>query len=254
MRTVLHPKKYLLWLGTIVLVAVVGAASFGYWYLEFRLDLPDHRKLTAISARERICSPENRVFTPFTEIHPLVRDALLAAEEPTFFTRPSANVYIETLGVLVRAALDPHFVMPHRQISTGVARCLVSSFAADRRWRASDWMIANIVIQNRIERDLRKETIFQALANETYFGAHAYGIADAATALFHKPLSEVTLDEAALLAGAIKGPDTIFHEDLATKRRDFVLKVMADSKFISTAEARAAMALPITLKMKATAK
>ena len=96
----------------------------------------------------------------------------------------------------------------------------------------------------QIEASSTKEEILQTYINQIHFGAGAQGVEKAAQVFFGKTALDLTLPEAALLAGLPKSPtnyNPFRHYDLALKRRDIVLNRMVRAGFISDAEARQAM-------------
>lgn len=181
------------------------------------------------------------------DIPPLVRDALLAAEDPTFFSRPGVNLHAEVVEVALREATGSAFTKPSHGVSLQVTRCLSSSVRESRAWRTSDWHIANFIVLGRVERDLPKEAIFETFANEAYFGAHIFGVAMAAQAYFRKSLPELTLDEAALLASLVKRPMNRRDrpDDGILRRRNAVLETMVAAGFIGAAAAESAEKKPL---------
>ena len=100
-----------------------------------------------------------------------------------------------------------------------------------------------ILLALRIERTFTKDRILELYLNEIFLGNRSYGVAAAALNYFDKSLDELTIAEAALLAGLPKAPssyDPIEHPDAALARRDYVLTRMRDDGYITPAEAAAA--------------
>lgn len=99
-----------------------------------------------------------------------------------------------------------------------------------------------------MERHYSKEQILEAYLNFIHFGSRYYGIESAARHYFGKPAARLTLVEAATLAALPKGPalyDPVRHPDRARARRDLVLSLMAQQKYITTAQANAAQREPV---------
>ncbi|MFI9580297.1 transglycosylase domain-containing protein [Streptomyces sp. NPDC052236] len=104
----------------------------------------------------------------------------------------------------------------------------------------------------QVEEELGKQKILENYLNITFFGQQAYGVEAAAKRYFSKSAKDVTLEEAALLAGLVQSPsryDPVNDTQEATKRRNTVLQRMADVQDITQAEADAAKAVPIKLKV-----
>ena len=106
-------------------------------------------------------------------------------------------------------------------------------------------------IAGAIEQNFAKQQILENYINLVYLGSGAYGVADAAWVYFGKSAQELNLPEIATLAGIVPAPSTyspLNNPDLAKQRRNLVLQRMEQEGFISSAEARAAMASPLTTK------
>lgn len=100
------------------------------------------------------------------------------------------------------------------------------------------------------ERIYTKEEILQMYMNVIYFGSGAYGIEAAAQTYFGKPAAEISISEAALLAGIIKAPNhysPASHPEKALQRRDYVLAQMEKCGFIDSSQQQAAAAEPVSL-------
>ncbi|WP_218081917.1 transglycosylase domain-containing protein [Anthocerotibacter panamensis] len=97
----------------------------------------------------------------------------------------------------------------------------------------------------KLEQTYSKDEILTYYLNYSYFGSGAYGVADASHVYFNKPVSRLTLNEAALLIGLLPAPSIyspINNPDLARKRRDIVLERMTRAGFITENQRREAMA------------
>ncbi|MEU5419908.1 transglycosylase domain-containing protein [Streptomyces sp. NPDC001407] len=104
----------------------------------------------------------------------------------------------------------------------------------------------------QVEKELGKKRILNNYLNITFFGQQSYGVEAASQRYFSKPAKELSLDEAALLAGIVQSPsryDPVNAPKEATKRRNTVLQRMAELKDITPAEAAAAQAKPLQLKV-----
>ncbi|MEU7281977.1 transglycosylase domain-containing protein [Streptomyces sp. NPDC045431] len=104
----------------------------------------------------------------------------------------------------------------------------------------------------QVEEELGKKKILENYLNITFFGQQAYGVEAAAKRYFSKSAKDLTLEEAAMLAGLVQSPsryDPVNDVEEATKRRNIVLQRMAAVGDISQAEADRAKATPIQLKV-----
>ncbi|CAE20446.1 putative penicillin binding protein [Prochlorococcus marinus str. MIT 9313] len=103
----------------------------------------------------------------------------------------------------------------------------------------------------KLERQLSKQQILEQYLNYVYLGSGAYGVADAAWVYFSKSPNQLTLPEAALIAGMPPAPSVyspLVNQKIALERRAIVLKRMQQAGFISAREADAARDSPLTLK------
>lgn len=104
----------------------------------------------------------------------------------------------------------------------------------------------------QIEKELGKKKILENYLNITFFGEQAYGVEAASKRYFSKHAKDLTLDEAALLAGIVQSPSTYdpINDNIAAKtRRNIVLQRMADLQDITQAQADAAKTKPLGLKV-----
>jgi penicillin-binding protein 1A len=109
-----------------------------------------------------------------------------------------------------------------------------------------EWILAL-----RIEREFTKEEILELYLNTYFFGQQSYGVVTAARTYFGKELGELTVSEAAIIAGIPQGPsilNPIYSPERATARRAYVLRRMRETGVITEAEYAAALAEPVVAK------
>ena len=102
----------------------------------------------------------------------------------------------------------------------------------------------------KLEEELPKEQILTNYLNITFYGHRRYGIEAAANRYFGKSNKDLTLAEAATLAGLVQNPtayDPMLHPLAAKARRDTVIEKMLEYKHVSAQEASDALATPLTL-------
>jgi penicillin-binding protein 1A len=119
----------------------------------------------------------------------------------------------------------------------------------DRRWQRK---VQEAMLAIQIERRFTKPQIFTLYANQIFLGHGVYGFESASEFYFSKPARQLTLDEAALLAGLPKGPtiySPITHADRAQKRRNLVINAMLEDGKITAAQADAARSAPLALHL-----
>jgi len=110
--------------------------------------------------------------------------------------------------------------------------------------------LKEVILAVRLERELSKAEILEIYLNHIYLGHGAYGVAAAARTYFGKEVEDVTIGEAAMLAGLVRNPTKYAPHNnihLAREYRDKTLAQMRDYKYISTAEYETALAEPIIL-------
>lgn len=108
-------------------------------------------------------------------------------------------------------------------------------------------------LAQKIENNFQKEQILERYLNLVYLGSGAYGVADAAWIYFGKSVDQLTLSETATLAGIVPAPSLyspLLNKDAAIKRRNLVLRRMAEEGFISESELKKAIATSLTLNPK----
>ncbi len=175
------------------------------------------------------------------ELGPRIVQATLAAEDQRFYKHPG----VDPLAVL-RAVWQN---TTHGRIVSGGSTLTMQVVKrgpnADRSVPAK---IAQAIRALRLERRCSKDDILRTYLNTAPYGLNLVGVEAAARRYFGKPARELTLSEAALIAGLPKAPTTLMplrNEARARARRNYVLGRMADEGFISKEEARLAAAEPL---------
>jgi penicillin-binding protein 1A len=229
----------LLALGGLFLAATVVtsvAAALIYPSLPSLEALTDYRPKMPL----RIYSEDGGLLAEFGEerrsvVHlkdtPLIlRQAILAAEDERFYEHGG----VDTLGVL-RAALANVFSGGAKEgastITMQVARNFFLSSEKTFRRKLNEAMLAI-----KIEHTLTKDQIFELYINQIYLGQRAYGFAAAARTYFGKPIGQIDLAEAAMLAGLPKAPSAynpVVNPIRARTRQLYVLGRMHQLKFIT---------------------
>jgi penicillin-binding protein 1A len=186
---------------------------------------------------------ERRIPLKFNEIPPVVRNAILAVEDVRFFEHMGIDP-IRTFGAVWKN-LTTDKTEGGSTLTQQLARGLFLTRKQTLDRKFNEWMVAL-----QIERFYTKEQIMEMYVNNTFFGAGAYGAEAAANTYFGKPAKDLTIEEAAMLAGIPKAPSQLsptVNMERAKDRRDLVIQLMANHGFITQAEADAAQAKPIKL-------
>ena len=197
---------------------------------------------------------ERRLVVSYDEISPVLRDAILATEDDAFFShvglRPTRMAWALVKDVL-SSGTTPGRSTITQQLARNVFRDTIGfsrrpgAFIDTVGWERK---IKETLVALQIEKRYTKEEIFTMYCNQITWGHGAYGVQAAARLYFAKPADELTLDEAAMLAGIIQAParqSPFVNMEAATRRRNYSLSRMAQEGFITREEAEAAVARPI---------
>lgn len=190
---------------------------------------------------------EKRTLVPFNEIPRVVIDAFVAAEDSTFFQHSGIN-YIAVLRAFLANLKAGEKVQGASTITQQVARSLLLS--SEKTYTRK---IKEILLAYKMESSLSKEDLLYLYLNQIFLGQNAYGVAVACELYFDKPLKNITLPEAAILAGLPKAPSDlspIRHPGRAKERQGYVLRRMVDEKMITDEEAHAALRTPLNIFMR----
>jgi len=192
----------------------------------------------------------------FSDIPKVLVDAVTAGEDQGFFHHHGLAP-IRIAGAFVSNLQEGHRLQGGSTITQQLARNLFLTAAPEWRRKISEAFIAVI-----LEMRLTKEEIFAMYSNEVYLGQRGsfaiHGFSEASTALFGKDLSQLTLSEAATLAGVIPAPNAYSpgkHPDRAIARRNLILKAMLYTGAITTEDyekAKQTALAPIQLAVDST--
>ncbi len=192
---------------------------------------------------------QRRVIVGYDDINPLLRQAIIATEDSEFDRHFGINIW----RMLVAAAVD----LAERRLAQGastltqqLARNLKEQFGLTNE-KAWERKIREIILAIQIEKRYTKREIFTIYCNQMYLGHGAYGIEAASRLYFNKPNEELTLDEAALIAGIFQTPERqspFVDIKRATQRRNVVLQRMAEERYITQAQADEAKQKPIVTR------
>ncbi len=175
------------------------------------------------------------------DLPPYLPKAFIAIEDRRFYS----HFGVDPFGI-VRAAIAN---VLHRGVSQGgstlTQQLAKNIFLTQERTLLRKLQEAELAIW--LERKYSKNEILELYLNRVYFGSGAYGVEAAAQRYFGKSARNVTLSEAAMLAGLVKSPSRLApnrNPEGAEKRAQIVLAAMADAKFITDAQAQASIAHP----------
>ncbi|MCG2577234.1 penicillin-binding protein 1A [Dechloromonas sp. XY25] len=186
---------------------------------------------------------EHRDFTPIKEIPPVLKDALLSIEDSRFYEHSGVD-YRGVLRALV-ADLTGGFRQGASTITMQVARAFFLSQEKTVRRKLTE-----VVLAYRIESALSKDQILELYMNQIYLGQRTHGFAAAARTYFNKRLPELTLAEAAMLAGIPQNPakrNPAVNPVRAKARQELVLKRMLQLGKITQAQYAEAANQPLKI-------
>ncbi len=179
---------------------------------------------------------ERRSFLAFNQTPKVVRDAVLAIEDSRFYEHGG----VDYIG-MARAALA-QFNEARSQGASTITMQVARNFYLTTE-KTFTRKIYEVLLTWKIESQLSKDQILEAYMNQIYLGQRAYGFAAASEIYFGKPLSKVTVAEAAMLAGLPKAPSAynpIVNPKRATQRQRHIIDRMLENNFITAEQATAA--------------
>ncbi|MFF5519000.1 transglycosylase domain-containing protein [Streptomyces coeruleorubidus] len=247
-------------------VGALGLAAKGS--VESFDELPANMKTPPLSQRTTILDADggqiatvysrDRTVVPLKDISPYMQKAIVAIEDSRFYQHGAVDLkgvlralnknarsgeVAQGASTLTQQYVKNVFVEEAGNDPTKVAQATQQTIG--RKIRELKYAI-------QVEEELGKKKILENYLNITFFGQQAYGIEAAAQRYFSKSAKDLNVQEAALLAGIVQSPsryDPVNDEAEATKRRNIVLRRMADVGDISRAQAAEAMKAPLGLKV-----
>jgi penicillin-binding protein 1A len=187
---------------------------------------------------------ERRHLTPIKEIPKVMTDAVLAIEDARFYEHGG----VDYKGVL-RAAIANLGHVKSQGASTITMQVARNVYLSTEKTYTRK--IYEILLTFKLEHMLSKDQILEIYMNQIFLGNRAYGFAAAAEAYFDKPLKNVTVAEAAMLAGLPKAPSAynpIINPKRARTRQLHIIDRMLENGFITAAQAEAAKTEPLKVK------
>jgi penicillin-binding protein 1A len=188
---------------------------------------------------------QRREVIPYERISPKLEQAILAAEDSEF--KQHFGLSIPRIVVsLLKDIVERRKAAGASTLTQQLARKL---FLTDEKtWERK---IKEALLAIRIEKRYTKNEIFTLYCNQMYFGHGVYGVEAASRLYFAKSAKDVTLEEAALIAGILQGnvrQSPYVNMDAALRRRNYTLARMADVGFITREEAETAKSKPIAVR------
>lgn len=196
---------------------------------------------------------DNRVYVPLSEIAPIMQQAQVAVEDQRFFDHGALDLR-GTLRALVRTSsgnTQGGSTLTQQYVKLVLLDKAVKDDDKEGIAAAQNRTFSRKVLELRyaiaLEEKISKNDILERYLNLAFFGDRSYGVEAAAHHYFNTTAKELTLPQAAMLAGLVRNPattDPVNHEKLALERRNNVLDVMAAQKVITPEETAAAKKEP----------
>ena len=244
---------------TLLFVAAILMGSATGIFLAYESDLPQVSSLenfepniiTEVYASDGSLlgtfAIERRVIVAFGDIPPVLRNAIVAVEDSDFWKHIGVNVW-RVPGAAFANVRSGRKGQGFSTLTMQLSRLLF--LTPEKTYERK---IKEMILAFQIEKSFTKEEIFTLYCNQVYFGHGNYGVEATSQFLFSKSIKDLTLAEAALVAGLPQNPSRLSpveHADRALQRRNHVLDRMAEEKYVSWDEANRAKAEPLRLKLR----
>jgi penicillin-binding protein 1A len=192
---------------------------------------------------------QRRVIVGYDDINPLLRQAIIATEDAEFDKHFGVNVWRIAVAALTDI-VERRRAQGASTLTQQLARNLKEQFGLTNE-KSFERKIREAILAIQIEKRYTKKEIFTIYCNQMYLGHGAYGVEAASRLYFNKSNKDLTLEEAALIAGIFQTPERqspFVDMKRATQRRNIVLQRMADEHYITQAQADAAKQKPIVTR------
>ncbi|WP_300336730.1 penicillin-binding protein 1A [Accumulibacter sp.] len=188
---------------------------------------------------------ERRAVVSIQDVPAILKQAILAAEDERFYQHGG----VDTLGIL-RALYANLVGGGKRQGASTITQQVAKNFFLSSE-KTYTRKLYEALLSFKIEHNLSKDQIFELYINQIFLGQRAYGFAAAAQTYFGKPLADLTIAEAAMLAGLPKAPSSdnpIAKPKRARLRQQYVLRRMNELGFITDEQQQAALNQALVIK------
>ncbi|MGC9973789.1 MAG: transglycosylase domain-containing protein [Gaiellaceae bacterium] len=193
-----------------------------------------------------IQTAQNRQVVGWNEISPWMPKAVVAIEDRRFYEHGG----VDYVGIIRAAIADLRARKPVQGAST-ITQQLVRNLYISNSKRTVSRKLKEVCLARKLDEAWSKQEILTAYMNQVFYGSNAYGVEAAAETYFSVHASQLTLAQAALLAGLPQAPsdyDPFYNKPAALTRRSEVLKAMLNNNDITRTQYRRALATPILLK------
>lgn len=208
-------------------------------------DLPRPEKFTEINIAQatqiydqtgkvllyEIVGEEKRTIVPFSNIPDFLKNLIIITEDRNFFQHKGIDP-----KAIIRAFLYDLKLKKRAQGASTITQQLIRSYFLTQK-KTIERKTKEIILSMEIERRYSKDQILEWYLNLIPFGSNIYGVEEAARSFFNKPVSEISVAEAAILASLIKSPSYLSpygqHIDQLLQRKDYVLQKMVEHKYLN---------------------
>jgi penicillin-binding protein 1A len=190
---------------------------------------------------------EKRVVVSFRDIPPFLRNAIVSVEDQEFWTHMGINVW------RVPGAALANLRSGRKQQGSSTLTMQLSRLLFLTPEKTYERKIKEVILAFQIEKNFTKEEIFTLYCNQVYFGHGNYGVEAASEFFFGKAVKDLTLPEAALLAGLPQNPSRLSpleSPERALGRRNHVLDRMVEAGYVTPPQAEAARTEPVILHVR----
>jgi penicillin-binding protein 1A len=238
--------------------AILGGALLGVFFA-FESDLPQVTSLedfqpniiTQVFAVDGTLlgefAIEKRVVVAFPDIPPVLRNAIVSVEDADFWKHIGINPW-RIPGAALANVRSGRKGQGFSTLTMQLSRLLF--LTPEKTYERK---VKEVILAFQIEKNFTKEEIFTLYCNQVYFGNGNYGVEAESQFLFGKAIKDLSLAEAALLAGLPQNPtrlSPVEYPEHALQRRNHVLDRMAEEKYVTPEETEAAKSLPLGLHVR----
>jgi len=240
--------------GALALAMLVGISlAIAYPQLPDISDLADYRpklsmRVYSVEGKQiGEFGEERRTLTAFKDIPKVMKDAVLAIEDARFYQHGG----VDYVG-LIRASVANLGHAKSQGASTITMQVARNVYLSSEKTFTRK--IYEILLTLKLEHLLTKDQIFEIYLNQIFLGNRAYGFAAASQAYFGKPIQQISIAEAAMLAGLPKAPSAynpINNPKRARTRQQYIIERMLENGFITKEQAEAAKAEELHIRTTA---
>lgn len=258
-------QKWPIWkraLAAIAALAAIGVLAGGGLFFYYASSAPEVRREDLVDAvpsqvldkdgnlvMEVGANGHNRDLVDVSEIPQVLVDAVLSIEDRRFYDHIGVDP-IRILGALFANLQDGGISQGGSTITQQLIKLSYFSTSEEDQTLKRKAQEAWMAIQ--LEQEVSKDEILALYINKVYMGNNVYGMGAAAEYYFGKDLMDITVDEAALLAGMPQAPsyyDPYVNPEVAAERRDLVLAAMVDNEKLALEQQQEAMSVSLTDKL-----